>query len=71
MTTMTDAAAILGYAKPATPRQTVCADCGSDEIVWGDEITDRSPFGSGYSILLCLECGAAVEDERVWVGHCA
>lgn len=63
--TMETAAALLGYPKPAANRQRVCSEC-EGELTWAVEITGAHPFGTGYDLLLCEECG--VEAERKWTG---
>jgi hypothetical protein len=63
--TMAQASALLGYPKPAARRQRVCVEC-EGELTWGYEYTARHPFGNGYDVLRCEECGA--ENDRHWVG---
>lgn len=65
--TMETAAALLGYPKPAAHRQRVCADCEGElwEVV---EYSARCPWGTGYLVWACEECGEMTEDRR-WVGH--
>ena len=63
--TMQQAASMLGLPKPAARRQRVCSEC-EGELTWGVEFDARHPFGNGYDVLRCEECGA--ENDRHWVG---
>lgn len=63
--TMSQAAILLGLPKPAARRQRVCIEC-EGELTWTVEITNARPFGTGYDVLRCEDCGA--ENERQWVG---
>jgi hypothetical protein len=59
--TIEQAAALLGYPKPVHHRQRICAACGSDEIIWGEE------FDTGHDVEMCAVCGEPT-GERRWVG---
>ena len=48
------------------PEPTICTECGA-ELFWCDEITGAHPWGTGYSILVCNDCGQ--EYGRRYVGH--
>ena len=64
--TMEQAASLLGLPKPVRHRQRVCAECGSEDLAWGVEITGAAPWGTGFDVLRCAECGSVA--ERAWAG---
>jgi len=41
-----------------------CPDCGG-ELVWVDEITAAQPWGTGWTVRVCEECGKATGESTV------
>lgn len=52
-------------AETGIRRPLLCSEC-EGEMVWMVEITRSHPFGTGYEVLTCEECG--VEGDRKWTG---
>lgn len=52
-------------AETGIRRPLLCSEC-EGEMVWMVEITRSHPFGTGYEVLACEECG--VEGDRKWTG---
>lgn len=42
----------------------ICASCGGDDLVFADEMSAARPFGTGYVVLMCAECGEVVPNDR-------